>query len=464
MTAPFPTVRKRVGIVSQRESTATGAIDLSKLLEFGPWTGVRLAVVVLGAAGFLIYGSTAQLLGLAIPVLVKEWHLTRGAFVPVVVGGLATISLGSIFAGALGDKFGPKRTLGASMLLVALATAAGALSNSLPWFVLARIIAGLGIGGTMPNAISLIAEYAPKKYNSNIILAAAIFTPIGGIMAGYLAALEESGVSWRALFMICAAVSAIAALGSMVLVPESARFLFPRPSRRIEFHKVMRRLGVRDAAQASFTDSAPHSGVASPIFLLKSEYRWNTLAICASFIFITIIIYMLYSWLPAGLSAQGLRPRSVGQDMVAFNVGGIGGAALSVALIGRFSTRLLLILSGTLGTGVALALMVFPPVANGALWYGAMGALLFCAHMNFVFSAVIAIAVQLFPPSLRATGMGLAYGSGKLVAVAAVAGGNAVLNFGGLSALFGTCALLLALGFVCALFIRTRSQIDPAEA
>ncbi|MEI9889181.1 MAG: MFS transporter [Rhizomicrobium sp.] len=212
--------------MSQRESTATGAIDLSKLLEFGPWTGVRLAVVVLGAAGFLIYGSTAQLLGLAIPVLVKEWHLTRGAFVPVVVGGLATISLGSIFAGALGDKFGPKRTLGASMLLVALATAAGALSNSLPWFVLARIIAGLGIGGTMPNAISLIAEYAPKKYNSNIILAAAIFTPIGGIMAGYLAALEESGVSWRALFMICAAVSAIAALGSMVLVPESARFLF----------------------------------------------------------------------------------------------------------------------------------------------------------------------------------------------------------------------------------------------
>ncbi len=188
---------------------------------------------------------------------------------------------------------------------------------------------------------------------------------------------------------------------------------FSRPSRRIEFHKVMRRLGVRDAAQASFTDSAPHSGVASPIFLLKSEYRWNTLAICASFIFITIIIYMLYSWLPAGLSAQGLRPRSVGQDMVAFNVGGIGGAALSVALIGRFSTRLLLILSGTLGTGVALALMVFPPVANGALWYGAMGALLFCAHMNFVFSAVIAIAVQLFPPSLRATGMGLAYGSGK---------------------------------------------------
>ena len=57
---------------------------LRALLDDGPWTGFQKRVLLLGSTTVVFDGFDNQLLGFAIPALIRDWGLTRAAFVPVI--------------------------------------------------------------------------------------------------------------------------------------------------------------------------------------------------------------------------------------------------------------------------------------------------------------------------------------------------------------------------------------------
>ena len=69
-------------------SRAGPSIDIGRVLDDGPYTRMQKIVVLLAALSIVMDGFDGQLIGFAIPVLIKEWGITRSAFAPAVAAGL----------------------------------------------------------------------------------------------------------------------------------------------------------------------------------------------------------------------------------------------------------------------------------------------------------------------------------------------------------------------------------------
>src|SRR5262245_54550169 len=93
----------------------------------------------------------------------RDWSMARGAFAPVVALGFVGMMIGGAVAGLAGDRFGRRGALLGSVALFGIATVAVAMAGSpgqLGWL---RLVAGVGLGGALPNAASLAAEYVPLR-------------------------------------------------------------------------------------------------------------------------------------------------------------------------------------------------------------------------------------------------------------------------------------------------------------
>jgi len=149
----------------------------------------------------------------------KGGLLAAAVFLGMLVGGL--------FIGTLGDLLGRR-----PMLLVGLAcnSIAGILSSLAPnvyILSLLRCIAGVGIGATVPPLLTLVTELAPPSHRGFCVTLVASFWMVGSIFVALIAMLllEHLQVSWRAFAMACALPSLLGFVLCKRLVPESPRFL-----------------------------------------------------------------------------------------------------------------------------------------------------------------------------------------------------------------------------------------------
>ena len=96
---PSASLWKRNASMSGAEAQAGRFIDIGQILDDGPWTTMQKMVVILAALSIVADGFDGQLIGFAIPSLMKEWGVTRGDFAPVVAAGLVGMGIGSACAG-----------------------------------------------------------------------------------------------------------------------------------------------------------------------------------------------------------------------------------------------------------------------------------------------------------------------------------------------------------------------------
>src|SRR5258708_17754086 len=133
--------------------------DLSTLLDKGPWTSYQKAVVTLTASAVVFDGLDIQIIGYAIPAISHSWGLAKSVFASVLAAGLCGVAIGSALGGIIGDRIGRRPALILNVFFFALATLSMAAANSLTMLLILRFCAGLGIGGALPNAATLTAEY-----------------------------------------------------------------------------------------------------------------------------------------------------------------------------------------------------------------------------------------------------------------------------------------------------------------
>ncbi|MEX3676946.1 MFS transporter, partial [Paraburkholderia sp. BR14320] len=103
-------------------------VDIGHALDDGPYTLLQKIAVVLAALSIVVDGFDSQLIGFAIPMLIKEWGNTRNAFAPVVAAGLIGMGIGSAFAGLFADRFGRRWAVIGSVFVFGLATCAISLA------------------------------------------------------------------------------------------------------------------------------------------------------------------------------------------------------------------------------------------------------------------------------------------------------------------------------------------------
>ena len=111
-----------------------------------------------------------------------------GSLGPVFSASLVGILFGSALFGWVGDRYGRKAALVWSNLLFGVFTLAAAYSTNLDQMFWLRLLAGLGIGGVIPNVVAINAESAPRKLRATLAIIAVGCVPIGGAIPGFVTA------------------------------------------------------------------------------------------------------------------------------------------------------------------------------------------------------------------------------------------------------------------------------------
>jgi MFS transporter, AAHS family, 4-hydroxybenzoate transporter len=181
----------------------------------------HLRVAWLCGAVLFLEGYDIAAVGYAIPSLVDAWQVHPPVFTQVLTAGNVGLLLGSLCAGLLGDRLGRKPLLIACVAVFGVFSLLSALTGSPLQLAGLRFLTGLGLGGGIPLAIALAADFAPPMGQGRFLILISAGVPIGFAVGGLLASQLVGVFGWPAIFVVGGVLPlAMAALLALWL-PES---------------------------------------------------------------------------------------------------------------------------------------------------------------------------------------------------------------------------------------------------
>src|SRR5207253_899649 len=99
-------------------------------------------------------------------------------------------------------RIGRRSALLASVLAFAALTLGIAASTGVVMLGVFRFLAGLGLGGAMPNAAALASEYVPRRQRPFAVTLTIVCVPLGGFVAAQMAGRILPAYGWKALFIL----------------------------------------------------------------------------------------------------------------------------------------------------------------------------------------------------------------------------------------------------------------------
>ena len=429
--------------------TTNSRVDIGQLLDAAQWSGYSKYLVSLVAMTVVFDGIDNQLLGIVIPTIMQEWGVARSAFAPVVSLGYMGMMIGGSIAGFAGDRFGRRTALLWSVVVFGVTTLGAAMVHDITSLGVLRFLTGLGLGGAMPNAAALTAEYVPSRQRAFAVTLTIVCVPLGGTFAGLLGIRMLPVLGWRTLFVLGGIIPIAAALVLRFVMPESPRFLSRHPARWNELVAVLRRMGQHLDDDVAFEDKAEQSTAKVSIgSLFRPEFRRDTVALWAAFFCCLLSVYLGFSWLAALLTGAGFATSIASTGITVFNLGGVVGALVGGIAIGRFGSRtsmLAMAAAAVLSAGL-LSLMEIAPAANLRLLLVLVT--LAGASINGVQTTMYALATHVYPSVVRASGVGSAVAFGRSGAILAGYLGPWTIALGGTTAFFGAVATMMTATFI----------------
>ena len=414
-------------------STAAAAptqFDVVRAIDDGQFTPLQKLVYVLAALAIVLDGFDGQMIGYAIPSIMKEWGVPRSAFSVAVACGLFGMAVGSLVAGVIADKIGRKPVLIGSIVLFGTSTAMIGSAPDVMTIAAIRFFAGLGIGAALPACTTLLAEFTPTRSRTMAVTTAIVCYPLGGMLAGLVAGKVLPVEGWRTFFLIGGAIPVVYALVLIFLLRESPKYLARQASRHDDLRHLMS--GMRhDVSQVTeFTDGGEGDVKRGSVGELFKEGRTrDTLWLWVSFFMTQLSLYSAFSWLPTMLTTEGLSPALAGMGLTAYNFGGVFGAVLCALAMNRFGSRWPMVVWAAMSALSALALNAVSVANDTQLFMLGLG-----VHGLFITAlqcALYTLCAHLYPTSIRVTGTAMALSIGRTGAILSSFVGAAMITAGG---------------------------------
>jgi MFS transporter, AAHS family, 4-hydroxybenzoate transporter len=438
-------------------------IDVDRAVETAKLRGPALLALICAASSLILDGFDIQAIGFAAPALVNDLGVERAALGPALAASLVGMALGSAAIGALGDRWGRRRTLLLSTALFGLATLLAATATSVGTLALWRFITGLGLGGALPAATALIAEFSPGKLRAQAIGAIQVGVPIGGMIGAALAAELIPMYGWRSVFLVGGVLPLVAAAIMYFLLPESPRFLATRPQCAHVLAALLARIDPRgrySADDAFVLSSDVATGKSGVRALFAPQLRWDTAVVSLAFLTNVFAVYAFFNWAPLVLTSLGFELVTAVKGAFVFNVAGIAGVIAVSWLIARVGSRRPLAVFAFIAA-LSLAWLAWFADGLSALMIGIAVA---GAAISAVQVGLYALAAHVFPTECRTSGIGWALGTGRVGGIVSSLGGGVVLALTGAGGFFGCIAAVLLLTFASVLAVRrqiTSSRLLP---
>src|SRR6201996_1865972 len=173
------------------------------------------------AASVLVVGLDLTVLNLALPTISVSLHATTGDLQWIVDSYSLVLAALILPAGLLGDRYGRKRLLLASLVLFGASSVACAYAGSVGMLIAARAVLGIGAAAIFPLALSVLPVlFAPEERQKAVAAIAGstmLSFPIGPIVGGYLL----NHFWWGSVFLINVPIVVIALIAVAMLMPES---------------------------------------------------------------------------------------------------------------------------------------------------------------------------------------------------------------------------------------------------
>ena len=443
-------------------------VDVGDILDSARFRGLPLLVMACAVAVMILDGFDIQVMGFAAPALATEWGIGRGALAPAFAASLIGMAVGAFVLGPYGDRRGRRPAILLSVLCFGVGTLATAWAPNLETLIALRFLTGIGLGGALPNATALMAEFAPPKVRGQAIVAAIVGVPIGGMLGASIAAEIIPSLGWRAIFQIGGVLPLGAALVLYFKLPESARFLATQPGRTIALARILNRIVNAPRFNANQTFSVAAQGSSQQRVglraVLSRELLQDSLALWIIFITNLFAVYSFYNWASVVLTNIGLDLATAVRGSLVFNTAGVAGSVLASWLIARLGSRWLQAILGLIGVGAMLYVSnLVAAVTSGVGPVPVQAIMTALAIGGFCILGVqitmYAVAAHVYPTLCRAAGVGWAVGVGRLGGVLSAFVGGVLMARAGVSAFFIAIAGILGLT-VIAIFV-LRRHITP---
>ncbi|MEU4163410.1 aromatic acid/H+ symport family MFS transporter [Actinoplanes sp. NPDC026670] len=416
--------------------------------------GGRLAGLVVAICWLVVLfdGVDLFIYGAVLPGMLDDPALGLTKEAAGGLGSYATFGmlLGALGSGPLTDRIGRKKMIIASTAIFSLASGICAAAPSLTVFGLGRFVAGLGLGGLLPIALTMVAEFAPARRRNLLIGSLMTAHQAGGILAATLGLWLLDSYGWRSAFWIGVLPLFIAVPLVARYLPESLSFLLSR-GRTEEAERVAAAHGVPLPAPSS----ADRSGSVLDLF---RGGRWQpTLLFWFASFGGLLLVYGVNTWLPTMMRAEGYDLGSALSFLIVINLGGIVGMLVAGRVADRFgAVPVAAVWFALTAVGVYL-LGIRTPLAVTYTIVFLSGVWLFSAQ-TMVYAAV----TTRYDTASRATAVGSTAGMGRFGAVLGPWLGGQLMAAGNQGWGFTVFAGAAAFAMVFVLLAGLRSRSQPA--
>ena len=454
--------------------------DPGERLDRAPWRRVHSRILLALGIGWALDSFEVQILGSVITPLAAEFGLLGpdGAVQPGALSVIWTVWFAGLLVGAAGfgwlaDRFGRKRLFVVTLVLYATAAVLTALAPTFGLLLVFRFVTAVGVGGEYSAITSAITEFVPARRRGTAVAATMNFWALGGIAAGLVGIVFLNGFvgrqlvisgmtlsGWR-LALLVGACAAIYAMVARRAIPESPRWLAAQ-GRREEADRIVTAItGFTDntAGLRSTTDSSPPR---KPGFVTQVRLLW---AASPSRLVYGMVLdfsgsgayYGLFTFVGAYVLVPTQVDVSTGDVPAYYLVGNLGAllGGISVALvvdrIGRGATVV------TAYSAAAVSVLVLAAAAltrSSGLTLAAFTLAVFSATCTWI--SAYATFAELFPTSLRATGIGVCVGAGRVGGAVGVVGLSYTTGTLGLVPAFLLLAAFFGLGTTASVVWRRR--------
>ena len=402
-------------------------VQVSRLLDERGLSSFQIMLIVWSLFIVLIDGYDIASIAFAAPSLAREWALKPGALGPVFSASLIGILFGSALFGFVGDRYGRKAALVWSNLVFGVFTLATAYATNLDQMFWLRLLAGLGIGGVIPNVVAINAESAPRKLRATLAIIAVGCVPLGGAIPGFVTAALVPTHGWQILFLIGGIAPILIAIAAQIGLPESIKYMALHESQRGRLVKAIKVIRpdyvVPPNARFVIEDEKQYAGF-SPGHLFRDGLGLITPLLWLLFALNLMGYFFLISWTPTLMTAAKLPPATAALAGASLQVGGTVGALVLCWWLQKH--RFL---------AVAIMFVVAVPVV-GAIGFAGLTSqtavlvtIFFAGFLVLgIQSGINVLGAMVYPTSLRANGSGWELGVGRIGSIVGPLAGAALVG------------------------------------
>lgn len=462
-----------------RSLTAPGRQVAARVraVDEGRLTAAHAALLLVMIIAVTIDVMKPITLSFVAPGVAKEYGLKSAlnphGGLPVALLPLSGISgtvVGAFAWGWLGDRIGRR----ASILLAGVLFTTTAICGAMPqfsWNIAMCFMMGVGAGGMLPIAFTLIAEIVPARHRGWLLVLVGGQVATAYLLTSWLASTLVPHYSWRILWLI-GLPTGLLVIALNRWIPESPRFLLTA-GRTAEAEAIMARFGMA-MVQAGPPGPATGAEAAGRLQLLFSRrFLGMTGAIVLLGIGAGLVTYGFQLWIPTNLQHLGLTEVTAAGVLRDSSLIGLPPTLATAWLYGFWSSKKTIILLGCL---VLAALVWFVAVGNSAIDNRMLLDVMLAIPIwgiGSLAAMLVAYGAELYPTGLRARGSGLAAGAAKAggVLIIALVVASASTPSIAMAALFGAIPLALALIALAVFGIETAERplediaaIGPAPA